>query len=112
MELSNILCNSDEYLFRNVNKTRTGYKLRNANKPMSYSRFREQFIETFSPYVTDIKNFGLHSLRSGGASAAANGGIPDRLFKRHGRWKSELAKDGYVKDNFSERLSVSQNLNL
>ena len=39
----------------------------------------------------------LHSLRAGGATSAANVGIPDRLFKRHGRWASENAKDGYVK---------------
>jgi hypothetical protein len=29
--------------------------------------------------------FGLHTLRSGGATTAANMGIPDRLFKRHGQ---------------------------
>jgi hypothetical protein len=29
------------------------------------------------------------------------------MFKRHGRWTSESAKDGYVKDNLKERLSVS-----
>ncbi|KAK3083447.1 hypothetical protein FSP39_022942 [Pinctada imbricata] len=60
---------------------------------------------------TDIYRDG-NCLRSGGASAAANFGIPDRLFKRHGRWKSETAKDGYIKDNLQERLSVSQNLGL
>ena len=27
-------------------------------------------------------SYGLHSLRSGGASAAANAGISDRLFRR------------------------------
>jgi len=54
----------------------------------------------------------LHSLRSGGATAAANRGIPDRLFKRHGRWSSESAKDGYVKDSIDERLRVSQCLGL
>ena len=58
------------------------------------------------------KNFGLHSLRSGGATAAANEGVPDRLFKRHGRRKSENAKDGYVKDKLSALLSVSMNLGL
>ena len=30
---------------------------------------------------------------------AANAGVPDRLFKQHGHWKSELAKDGYIKDS-------------
>ena len=30
---------------------------------------------------------------------AAINEVPDRLFKRHGRWQSETAKDGYV-ENF------------
>ena len=50
------------------------------------------------------------SLRAGGASLAANKGIPDRLFKRHGRWKSDRATDGYVKDNLKMLLSLSKNL--
>ena len=56
--------------------------------------------------------FGFHSLRSGGATAAANAGINDRLFKRHGRWRSDKAKDGYVKDNLDLLLSVSKSLEL
>jgi hypothetical protein len=40
-------------------------------------------------------------LRSGGATAAAAAGIDDRLFKKHGRWKSDKAKDGYVKENIN-----------
>ncbi|XP_068236956.1 uncharacterized protein [Palaemon carinicauda] len=35
----------------------------------------------------------------GGATSAANNGIKDRLSKRHGRWKSDKAKDGYIKDS-------------
>ena len=57
-------------------------------------------------------NYGLHSLRAGGASAAANAGVPDRLFKRHGRWRSETAKDGYLKESLSDLLTVSQSLKL
>ena len=60
----------------------------------------------------DKRQFGLHSLRSGGASAAANARVPDRFFKRHGRWQSENAKDGYVKDSLEERLKVTRNLGL
>ena len=60
----------------------------------------------------DHHQFGLHSLRAGGASAAANAGVPDRLFKRHGRWRSENAKDGYVKDTMEERLEVSRKIGL
>ena len=39
-------------------------------------------------------------------------GIADILFKRHGRWKSETAKDGYIKDALENRLSVSKSLGL
>ena len=56
--------------------------------------------------MPDISAIGTHSLRSGGATVAANAGIPDRLFKRHGRWSSDSAKDGYVKDSLFSRLSV------
>jgi hypothetical protein len=55
-------------------------------------------------------DFGLHSLRSGGATAAYSCGVSDRLFKIHGRWKSEQAKDGYVLDDIQKRLSVLKNL--
>ena len=34
-------------------------------------------------------------------------GIPDRLFKRQGRWTSENAKDGYIKDALESRLAIS-----
>ena len=58
------------------------------------------------------KYFGLHILRSGGATAAVAAKVEDRLFKKHGRWRTDKAKDGYVKENISERLSVTQNIGL
>ena len=58
------------------------------------------------------RDYGLHSLRAGGASAAANAQVSDRLFKRHGRWKSDKAKDGYIKDNILSLLSVSLSLGI
>ncbi len=48
----------------------------------------------------------------GGATAAENAGVHDRMFTRHGRWVSENAKDGYVKDNLDSRLLVSQSLGI
>ena len=109
---ADILPDSSEYIFRNLSKCYNGYKLRDENKSMSYTRLRELFKEALSPFVPDIGRFGLHSLRSGGATAAANNGIPDRMFKRHGRWRSENAKDGYVKDSILKRMEVSLSLNL
>ena len=36
-------------------------------------------LEAFKDIVPDISAIGTHSLRSGGATAAANAGVPDRL---------------------------------
>ncbi len=91
-----------DYIFRNIttfiDNTQT---LRKAAKPITYSRTRELFIDLFNKAGFNLTffNLSLHSLRAGGASAAANDHIPDRLFKRHGCWVSESAKDGYVKNN-------------
>ena len=58
----------------------------------------------------DRRNYGLHSLRSGGASLAAYSGVSDRLSKRHGRWESDRAKDRRIEDSLESLLSVSKNL--
>ena len=61
----------------------------------------------------DSSKFELHSLRSGGASEATNCGLVcDRLFKKHERWRSDSAKDGYVKENDEIKRSVSLNLGI
>ena len=57
-------------------------------------------------------NVGLLSLRAGGASAAANAGVNDRFWKRHGRWKSETSKDGFAADSLERRLEVSKKMGL
>ena len=57
-------------------------------------------------------NYGLHSMRSSAATISANNGTLDRLWKRHGRWVSDRAKDGYVADNLQTRLSVTLGLGL
>jgi len=56
--------------------------------------------------------FSPHSLWAGGATAAAEAGVPDRIFKRHGRWESENAKDGYVKDSLEKRLLFFKSLGI
>lgn len=102
---------SEDFIFRSVLylKSRNEYNLK-GSKPLSYTRTREVLLEMLKDLGLDKTKFGLHSLRSGGCTAAANFGIPDRLFKRHGRWRSEKAKDGYVKDSIENLLSVSRSL--
>ena len=60
----------------------------------------------------DTSQFGMHSLRAGDVTSAANAGVLDRLLKWHRRWRSETAKDGYVKDSVEKRLEVSKHLGL
>ena len=102
----------DNYIFRPLLKSRTGHKLVLVNKPLSYSTIRDHFKASFKDIVPDISRFGTHSLRAGGASAAANAGVNDRLFERHGRWKTASAKNGYVDDSLESRLAVSKMLGI
>ena len=96
-------------LFRALATLRSKEMVR--SQGISYTRARELVKDAFRG-LTDVSKLSLHSLRAGGATSAANAGIPDRLFKRHGRWASENAKDGYVKDNFNSRLLVTRSLGI
>ena len=108
--MANLNLNTTEPFFRCLHycKSTNRYKLRSTG--MSYTRTREIVLEAFVRLGYPKEKFGLHSLRSGGATAAANAGVKDCLFKRHGRWKSENAKDGYVKDKLESLLLVSRSL--
>ena len=77
---------------------------------MSYTRTREIVLQALAELVCPKHLFGLHSLRTGDASAAANAVVSDRLFKRHFRWRTDRAKDGYIKDSLESLLSVSKSL--
>ena len=114
IDCADIHVDTDVYIFRQLSylKKSDTYILRTSNKPISYTRSREIVLAAFESIGLDKSNFGLHSLRSGGATAANAAGISGRLFKKHGRWKSEKAKDGYVRENIVEKLSVTQNLGI
>ena len=80
---------------------------------MKYSRVRELVKQAFAEFIEpNIIPVGVHSSRAGGAFAAAHAGIPDRLFKRHGRWMSDRANDGYIKDNLEKRLKGTRSLGI
>ena len=86
-ELGEIAHDSSLPLFRGVTRTRHGQRLRVAGS-LSYTRMRELFLAKLGELGLDASKFGLHSLHAGGATAAANAGVADRLFKPHGRWWS------------------------
>ena len=101
--------NSEEFIFRGLSRGKK-FSLRTKNKPILYSRIRQNFIKVLKEMNLDWRKYWLNSLRSGGASLAAYNGVSDRLFKRHGRWKSDRAKDDYIEDSLESLLSVSKNL--
>ena len=98
---------SEEFIFRPLVFLRStgAYKLR-GSVPLSYTRAREIVLSAFDSIGLPKQDYGLHSLRAGGASAATNVRVSDRL------WKSDKAKDGYIKDNVHSLWSVSLSLGI
>ena len=79
------------------------------NKPLSYTRCREIFLDALKSIgITDTSNYGLHSLRSGGATRLAQNDISEELIMLHGRWKTSMAKNRYVDRDLDVRLKVSK----
>jgi len=109
-KFSKLSTQPNAFVFCRLNKTKKGHNANGAHN-ISYSRAREIFLEGLSSFV-DVKSYGLHSMRSGGASAAANNSVCERLIGKHGRWKSTSSRDRYIKDSKSKRLSVSTSLGL
>jgi len=102
---------SQQFLFRPIFRSGNICKLIYKNKQLSYTAARENIISRLK-LVSGNLNIGLHSLRSGGATAAANSDVDNRCLKRHGRWKTDTSKDGYIVDSVEKRLKISQTLGL
>lgn len=112
LELAEITETSDKdvYLFRALTSSKYKQSLRKKNTPLSYTRVREIILDAVKSIGLDPSKYGTHSLRSGGATCAANAEIPDRIFKQHGRWRTDVAKDMYVQDSLSRLLTVTKNI--
>ena len=98
------------FLVPRVVKTKKGHRI-HPSLGISCTRAREIFKE----YLEETKfdgDFGLHSLRSGGASAAAENLVDERLISKHGRWSSDRARNMYIKDSLKNRLLITKNLGL
>ncbi|XP_063421738.1 uncharacterized protein LOC134706597 isoform X1 [Mytilus trossulus] len=110
-QLAMINSESENFLFRPIFRSKQVCSLIYKNKRLSYTRARECIVSRLKSICPDL-NIGLHSLRAGGATAAANSDVNERCWKRHGRWKSDTAKDGYVADSLDHRLQVTKKLGL
>ena len=102
----------EDYLICRLAKTKIGHHAL-GQYSISYETARKTFLEHLAQVYPNHNNtIGLHSLRSGGASSAADKGVSDRLIGKHGRWSSNSCRDGYIKDNKKKRLTVSSALGL
>ena len=97
---------SHSRLFRRILKT--GKRMQLRKEPMSYSRANELIKQELQKERLDPGFYGIHSLRAGGASAAAALGIPDRLFQRQGGWHSEKSKNNYIQETLESLLKVTK----
>ena len=84
MGLAGIDSTGDLFLFSAITRTKEGEKLR-PSRQLGYSTLHELFKKNLVKLEYQAEQYGLHSLRAGGAIAAANTGVPDWLFKHHGR---------------------------
>ena len=76
--------------------------------PISYQSLRKGVLEVFEEVGLPAQKFGLHSLRAGGATLAANSGVSDRLWMEHGGWRSFRSAVGYVKTSSEVKASVTK----
>ena len=76
---------------------------------LSYTRVRELVLEMLSGVGLEKSKYGLHSLRAGGARAAANAGDGSR---GTGAGRVKMQRMGMLKDTVKDRLRVTQNLGL
>ena len=115
LDLSGIDLNSPLPLFRPLvfHRSTSSYTLRSGK--ISYTTCRDILTDTLSQLGYNPNDYGLHSLRSGGITAAvrhSRNSIPERLLKIHRRWKSDSAKDMYVEESLENRLHVTKYLGL
>ena len=96
---------SNDYLFRRVSYTKSGHTL--CHHKLSYIRAFELVRAQLKSIRLEPEEYGLHSMRSGGASLAAALGIPDRLIMHQGGWKSEESKNNYIKETRDKLLHIS-----
>ena len=110
VEAANLSLESTSFIFKPAFRSKSLTSLITKNKPLSYTRARECIVKKLSLVAPELN---IHSLRASGATVAANtSAVSDRCLKRHGRWKSDSSKDGYIEDSLEKRLYISKVLNL
>ena len=94
MKLANINDYLSNYIFSQLLKL--SYVVSSIKVGSCHTLEQERFCwEIWKKVGLPKGSFGLHSLRSGGATAAGNV-VPERLIQKHGSWKAESSKNRYI----------------
>ena len=93
-------------LFRKIYRSK--YGVRRRKQPLSYSRALELVSDIFRKFGLNPKDYNLHSLCSGGASAAAATEVPEHLIARQGGWKSLFTVRRYIQEPLENALKASK----
>ena len=96
---------SEDLLLSNLVKKKERWTRKKGS--LNYTRARELLQEAVGKAGMDPTEFGLHSLRSGGTTAAAAAKVPQRLLKRQGGWRSE-AVNVYIQETLDNLLAPSE----
>ena len=115
MDLAGIHVRSNVPLFRPLvfRRSNSSYSLRDAM--IAYTSCREILRNSLKQLGFNPDGYGLHSLRSGGITSVIRNNcnsVSERLLRVHGRWKTDAAKDMYVKESLDNRLQVTKFLGL
>ena len=113
LRITNLKNDKTAFFICRLAKTKRGHNGLGKHQ-ITYPTARKTFLEHLKIVEeTPQQKYGLHSLRSGGASAAANNDVELRLIGKHGRWAPNSAtKERYIKDSKKKRLSVSKSLGI
>ncbi|XP_070579968.1 integrase/recombinase xerD homolog [Ptychodera flava] len=102
-------CYSENVLIRRLQHTKEGL-IPHKHLGISYTTAKDLMLGGIKQFVGNISDFGTHSFRAGGATAAANSNVNERCLARHGGWKSTSSKDRYIVDSLSMKLDVARSL--
>ena len=103
-----ILCMSPQV--SRVVRTKHGMEAVKTGKSLGYSTVKDLFPKAMMAVTDEPGKYGLHSLRSGGALAAAAANVADRLISSHGRWKCEASRNRFIKDSDKNELKICKPL--
>ena len=98
-------------LFRPLVFQRSSFSYSLKGGKLSYTTCRDILRETLSGLDYNPNDYFLHSLRAGDIASAvhqSSNSISERLLKKHGRWKSDSAKDVYFEESLENRLQVTK----